>query len=160
MDLAKHEQNSELQLECAWRITDWSAEHSLIQSLICKSETPYLPLLATSTTNSTNATAITTTNPRIKMFEAFLTLTQLPENAEKKNDLMKLCDEGIQLALRSWMSLPLNLSNAHLHLLHTFQQFVEIQEAARIYVGVGGQHMHNRLQIVSELKGTCTHLNG
>ena len=68
------------------------------------------------------------------------------------SELQRSCDEGIQLALSKWHSLPENARAAQLPLLHTFQQFVELQEASSIYAS--NSNMPNRLQAIQELKGT------
>lgn len=33
MDLAKHDNNCDLQLECSWRICDWGVEHDSLQQV-------------------------------------------------------------------------------------------------------------------------------
>lgn len=97
------------------------------------------------------------TNPRHKIFESFLVLTQLQENGDKLTELQRACNEGTNLALRSWFLLPDTITTSHLHILHTFQQFVEINEASKIYIGVGNvgnSNMANKMQMVQEMKGT------
>eukprot|EP00158_Paraphelidium_tribonemae_P010007 Partr_v1_DN29030_c0_g2_i1_m58788 putative Transformation transcription domain-associated protein len=131
-DLAKHDSNVNLQLECAWRITDWTSEKESLQHAVS--------LVADNP------------SPRQKVFEAFLILSQLHEHTEKVTELQKTCDEGIQLALKQWHSLPANVGQSHLNLLHIFQQFVELQEASSIYST--NTSAPNRLSAIQELKGT------
>jgi transformation/transcription domain-associated protein len=134
-DLARHDNNIELQLDCAWRLNDWSADREGLQNalMIVGSDQP---------------------TPRHKVFEAFLALTQVQENVQQLGDLQSVCDSGIQLTLRHWFNLPRVVGAAHLPLLAQFQQFVELQEASHIYVGVSPAGMQNRIQAVQELKGT------
>lgn len=130
MDLAKHDDNVDLQLECSWRVSDWNAEkETLGQHLTFISDHP---------------------TPRHKVFEAFFNLTQIQESPEKHNHVQKLCDEGIQLLLTQWHRLPSLVYKSHIPHLHLFQQFVEIQEASQIYTGLA----NNKMQLVQELKGT------
>ena len=130
-DLAKHDNNVELQLECSWRITDWYNEKESLQHAIA--------LISDNPT------------PRHKVFEAFLGLSQLQDQPDKLSEITKICDDGIQLSLRRWHSLPRLVSQSHMPTLHMFQQFVELQEASHIYIGLMPA---TRLQSANELKGT------
>ncbi|TPX51638.1 hypothetical protein SeMB42_g00090 [Synchytrium endobioticum] len=133
VDLAKHEQMPDLMLEAAWRFSDWSAERQQLAQ--------YLPALVDQPT------------PRRKIFEAFLALTRLSDGQERAQELSKACDEGAQLALRKWYSLPEHVSTAHVPLLHTFQQLVELHEALGIHTNLS-QTMASNLETKSqELKG-------
>ena len=58
------------------------------------------------------------------------------QEKETLQDLSRLCDEGIQLALRKWHGLPERFANAHIPLLHTFQQYVEFMEASQVYASL------------------------
>ncbi|KAI8806472.1 hypothetical protein BJ742DRAFT_680099, partial [Cladochytrium replicatum] len=110
-DLAKHDGNTELLVECAWRIGDWEAEReSLISSLASVSEVP---------------------TPRKKVFEAFLAL-----GSGSDTNFEKAVHDGIQLSLKRWIALPTYVMNAHIPLLHFFQQFLELTEAATIRANV------------------------
>jgi transformation/transcription domain-associated protein len=64
--------------------------------------------------------------------------------------------DGIQLTLKRWHSLPSLVTNSHIQILHVFQQFVELQEASHIYLGVAptGSQTKNKIQAMQELKGT------
>lgn len=93
---------------------------------------------------------------RNKVYEAFMTLCQIQESADKLTDLRRICDDGIQLALRQWHGMPTIVSQSHTPILHIFQQYVELQEASHIYLGVApANSMPNKIQSMqSELKGT------
>ncbi|KAI8925789.1 hypothetical protein BC831DRAFT_256646 [Entophlyctis helioformis] len=107
-DLAKHDSNPELLLECAWRLSDWTSEREpLALQLQNISEPP---------------------TARKKMFQAFLAL----QNPDMSSDFQRLCDDGIQLVLQRWFALPDIVSSSHVATFHSFQQFVELQEAAQI----------------------------
>ncbi|KAJ3410576.1 hypothetical protein HDV05_003644 [Chytridiales sp. JEL 0842] len=98
-DVAKHEGNSELLLECAWRLSDWISDREFLETTI---------------------------------FESFIALQKAHDNNGDKTDFRIQCEEGMQLALKAWNSLPFIVSNAHIQVLHAFQQFVELQEAGQI----------------------------
>ena len=94
--------------------------------------------------------------PRKRVFEAlaFLVKSQMgqPVNGQ---DFQRICDEGIQYSLRKWYHLPEIVSDAHIPLLHVFQQFVELQEAAKyIFVSLATTNAVNLDQRSQELKGT------
>lgn len=114
--LARNEGNKELFLECAWRLSDWSAERATLEENI-ESMSP-------------------TPTPRRRVFEAFLTLLKGMAGKsldERRREFVSLCDAGIQLSLRKWFYLPEYVSQAHVPLLHVFQQFVELSEAQQIF---------------------------
>lgn len=134
MDLAKHENNIGLQLESSWRITDWNADREDLQHLVSIVSDP--------------------PTPRTKTYEAFLALSNIEENSDKISELQRVCDEGLQCSLRKWVSMPSIVSQSHVPLLHTFQQYVELQEASHIYLSVGLANVQSRVQAVQELKGT------
>jgi transformation/transcription domain-associated protein len=142
-DLAKHENNIELQLECSWRVTDWNSERESLESSVLMYENNIV--------SPTNGNSV-----RLKSFQAFLTLSQLQESADKMPDLQKIIDEGIQACLVKWHSLPRIVGKSHVNVLHSFQQFVELQEASHIYLGVNTNtnNPNSRVQVMQELKGT------
>ncbi|ORY29461.1 hypothetical protein BCR33DRAFT_724710 [Rhizoclosmatium globosum] len=134
LDLAKHEGNTEMVLESAWRLSDWFQERESLQ----------LSLKALPDTKS----------PRKKIFEALLSLLKSQEaGSPDRENFKRLCDEGIQLVLQNWFSLPTIVSNAHIPLLHTFQVFVELQEAAQIQENLLATNVTNIEQKSQELKG-------
>ena len=109
-ELAKHEGNAELLLECAWRLSDWEKERETIDHAL------------------KNMGTVPT--PRKRVFDAYMALVRTNED---KVPFVRICDDGIQLALRKWFYLPDTVTDAHVPLLQVFQQFVELQEAAQIY---------------------------
>lgn len=112
-ELAKHEGFSDLLLECGWRVADWNTDRE--------------------TLDQTVKSVMDVPTPRRQVFETFLCLQGYGQEKETLHDLSKLCDEGIQLALRKWHGLPTRFNNAHIPLLHTFQQYVEFMEASQVY---------------------------
>lgn len=112
-DLAKHDNNVHLLLECSWRLSDWTAERELLeQSLQQVADNP---------------------TPRDKVFEAFLSLIKSQTNDDRPTDFTRICEEGVQISLRKWHALPPIVAQSHIPLLQNFQQFLEMQEASQIF---------------------------
>ncbi|KAI9481535.1 MAG: hypothetical protein EXX96DRAFT_217391 [Benjaminiella poitrasii] len=131
-DLAKHDNNTGLLLECSWRLSDWTAERELLeQSLQQLSDTPV---------------------PRQKVFEGFLALIKSQTNEDKLPEFMRVCEEGVQLALRKWHSLPVVVTQSHLPLLQTFQQYLELSEASQIFNSLSNTDAQNLDQRSAELR--------
>ncbi|KAL6601053.1 hypothetical protein U3516DRAFT_602921 [Neocallimastix sp. 'constans'] len=132
-DLAKHEGNTDLLLECAWRVSDWDSESEYLQKAIdVYSDIPVA---------------------RRKIFEAFLLLNQSQENNNKIEEFKKVYDEGVQLTLKKWHMLPEVVSYSHINLLHMFQQFVELNEANQIKINLNNTKVENIEKKSEELKG-------
>ncbi len=113
-DLARHEGNHDLLLECAWRLSDWgSADREMIERTL--------------------SAVSDVATPRRKVFEAYTALIKAHTGQEKPADFLRVLDEAIQLAIRKWVSFPKQLSAAHIPLLQLFQQYVELQEAASVF---------------------------
>lgn len=113
-DLARHEGNHDLLLECAWRLSDWgSNDREMIE-------------------RSLEAVADVAT-PRRKVFEAYTALIKAHTGQDQPADFLRVLDEAIQLSIRKWVSLPSQQSAAHTPLLQLFQQYVELQEAAGVF---------------------------
>ncbi|CAG8494971.1 1279_t:CDS:10 [Ambispora gerdemannii] len=114
-DFAKNEGNTELLLECAWRLSDWTEERDFLdQAINSLSDKP---------------------TPRNKVFEAFMSLVK----AQQTNDFSefkKIAEESLQLSLRRWHSLPEIVSQCHIPILQIFQQFVELEEATKMCTGL------------------------
>ncbi|KAK9457474.1 hypothetical protein V1511DRAFT_170812 [Dipodascopsis uninucleata] len=123
-ELAKHEGFTDLLLECAWRMADWAAEKDpLEQSIKSIMDVP---------------------TPRRYIFEAFMYLQKFSQKPDgPTSELSKCCDEGIQLTLRKWHSLPKIITNAHIPLLQAFQQFVELLEASQLYKNLATTDVNN-----------------
>ncbi|CAO3646140.1 unnamed protein product [Cunninghamella echinulata] len=131
-DLAKHDGNTNLLLECAWRLSDWTAERELLeQSLKQAADLP---------------------TPRHKVFEAFLSLIKSQTNESGHPEFTRICEEGVQLSLKNWHSLPPIVSQSHLPLLETFQQYLELQEASQIFTSLMGTTAQNLEQRSAELR--------
>ncbi|KAK6460742.1 hypothetical protein DFJ63DRAFT_239628 [Scheffersomyces coipomensis] len=131
-DLARHEGFSDLLLECGWRVADWFNDRETIDQTV------------------KNVMDVPT--PRRQVFETFLCLQGFAKEKETLQDLSRLCDEGIQLALRKWHGLPQRFNNAHIPLLHTFQQYVEFMEASQVYASLQTTNAQNLDVKSQELK--------
>ncbi|ORX76848.1 FAT-domain-containing protein [Anaeromyces robustus] len=131
-DLAKHEGNTDLLLECAWRVSDWDSESEFLQKAInVYSDIPIA---------------------RRKIFEAFLLLNQSQDEG-KMEEFKKVYDEGVQLTLKKWHMLPEVVSYSHINLLHIFQQFIELNEANQIRINLNNTNIDNIEKKSDELKG-------
>ncbi|RCI06399.1 hypothetical protein CU098_004433, partial [Rhizopus stolonifer] len=131
-DLAKHDNNTSLLLECAWRLSDWTAERELLEQSL--HQTMDLPL------------------PRQKVFEGFLSLIKSQTSQDKLPEFTRICEEGVQLALRKWHSLPPVVTQSHLPLLQTFQQYLELSEASQIFKSLSSTNAQNLDQRSAELR--------
>ncbi|CCK69614.1 histone acetyltransferase TRA1 KNAG_0C05130 [Huiozyma naganishii CBS 8797] len=115
-ELAKHEGFTDLLLECGWRVADWHSDReALEQSVKSLMDVP---------------------TPRRQMFETFLALQNFADTGKGDQDVRRLCDEGIQLSLHKWISLPQRYTPAHKWLLHGFQQYLEFLEATHVYTNL------------------------
>lgn len=113
-ELARVDQDADLLLECAWRLSDWgSADREMIDANIAR--------------------VLDVPTPRRKTFEAFTALLKAHIAKEAPNDFLRQVDEAQQVTLRKWVSLPSQITAAHLPLLQMFQQTVELQEAAQVF---------------------------
>lgn len=131
-ELAKHEGFSDLLLECGWRVADWNADRETLEQTV--------------------KSVMDVPTPRRQVFETFLCLQGFGQEKETLPELSKMCDEGIQLALRKWHSLPQRFGNAHIPLLHTFQQYVEFMEASQVYSSLVSTNAQNLDVKSQELK--------
>ncbi|KAI0464209.1 hypothetical protein LJB42_001813 [Komagataella kurtzmanii] len=112
-ELAKHEGFTDLLLECGWRGADWIADREPLEQSV--------------------KTVMDIPTPRRQIFQTFLALQGFSQQKDTLQDVSRLCDEGIQLTLRKWNALPQRVTRAHIGLLHTFQQYVELMEASQVY---------------------------
>ena len=131
-DLAKQEGYSDLLLECAWRISDWTTDREPLEASI--------------------KSLMDVPTPRRYTFEAFMALQKTQAKLDTMQDFHKICDEGMQLSLRKWHQLPEAVSAAHIPLLQSFQQYVELQEASQVYVSLANTHAQNLEAKSHELK--------
>ncbi|CAI6565895.1 BBF_HP2_G0024530.mRNA.1.CDS.1 [Saccharomyces cerevisiae] len=131
-ELAKHEGFTDLLLECGWRVADWNSDRdALEQSVKSVMDVP---------------------TPRRQMFKTFLALQNFAESRKGDQEVRKLCDEGIQLSLIKWVSLPIRYTPAHKWLLHGFQQYMEFLEAAQIYANLHTTTVQNLDSKAQEIK--------
>lgn len=122
-ELAKHEGFTDLLLECGWRVADWSADReALEQSVKSVMDVP---------------------TPRRQMFETFLALQNFADTRKGDQEVRRFCDEGIQLSLHKWASLPERYTPAHKWLLHGFQQYIEFLEATQVYANLHSTTVQN-----------------
>ena len=131
-DLAKLENNQDLALECAWRLSDWTAERESLERSL-----ESLQVMST---------------PRRKVFEAYLALLKSQAAPDKPSDFGRICDEAIQLTLYKWFTLPVHVSQAHVPLLQIFQQFVELQEVSTVFASLAHTNATNLNHRSAELK--------
>lgn len=131
-DLARLEHNDDLALECAWRLSDWTAERESLERSL-----EGLQVMST---------------PRRKVFEAYLALLKSQAAPDKPSDFGRICDEAIQLTLYKWYTLPAHVSQAHVPLLQIFQQFVELQEVSTVFASLAHTNATNLNHRSIELK--------
>ncbi|KAG8428836.1 transcription-associated protein 1 [Metarhizium acridum] len=83
-DFAKHENFQDLLLECAWRNTEmWQdAQHREALDNVIKG-------------------VMDAPTPRRAFFQAFMSLLKFHNQQEGGNDFARVCDEAIQLSIRS-----------------------------------------------------------
>ncbi|QSL64955.1 hypothetical protein MERGE_002259 [Pneumocystis wakefieldiae] len=131
-DLAKQESYSDLLLECAWRVTDWTSNREALEASI--------------------KSLMDIPTPRRYIFEAFTILQKTQAKLESIQEFIRVCDEGMQLSLRKWYQLPVIVSNSHIPLLQNFQQYVELHEASQIYASLSSTNAQNLEAKSQELK--------
>ncbi|CEP07551.1 hypothetical protein [Parasitella parasitica] len=131
-DLAKHDNNTNLLLECAWRLSDWTAEREALEQSLHQLADFSIP--------------------RQKIFEGFLTLIKSQTSQDKLPEFTRICEEGVQLSLRQWHALPPVVTQSHLPLLQTFQQYLELSEASQIFKSLSSTTAQNLDQRSAELR--------
>lgn len=131
-DLAKQEGYSDLLLECAWRISDWTSDRDPLEASI--------------------KSLMDVPTPRRYTFEAFMALQKTQAKLDSLQEFQRICDEGMQLSLRKWHQLPDTICQTHIPLLQSFQQYVELQEASQIYGSLASTHAQNLEAKSHELK--------
>lgn len=134
-DFAKHENFNDLLLEATWRnLENWQEESnreqldSLIKSV---SDAP---------------------TPRRTFFQSFMSLLKFHSKQEGAQDFSNVCDEAIQLSIRKWHQLPKRITNAHIPILQTFQQLVELHDASVICSSLTDTNERNLDTKSAELK--------
>jgi transformation/transcription domain-associated protein len=137
-DLARAENNHDLLLECAWRLSDWGS-------------------VDRETIESTLAAVSDVATPRRKVFEAYTCLIKAQGSLERSSEFSRTLDDAFQLSIRKWVSLPKAVTMAHVPLLQLFQQFVELQEAQSVFESLAqtnAANLENRVTV--DLKGIFT----
>ena len=125
-DIANKENYSDLLLECAWRMSEWTQDRDMLE-------------------NHVNSLMEFPT-PRRQVFSAYIALQkQSPE-------FPKLVEEGTQLSLKKWYSLPPIVTQAHTPLFGIFQQYVELGEAREIFASLQSTNAQNLDTKSAELK--------
>jgi len=112
-EFAKHENLNDLFLEAKWRDVDMWAnqnERDMLETLVRGvSDAP---------------------TPRKMYFSSFISLMKLFNKTEAPQDFAKTCDDSVQLSLRQWHKLPVNMTQAHVSILQNFQLIVELHDAS------------------------------
>jgi transformation/transcription domain-associated protein len=137
-ELARTDNDADLLLECAWRISDWgSSDREMIEASINR------------------LTDIPT--PRRKTFEAYSALLKAHSAREPPNEFLRILDETQQVTLRKWISLPAHTTAAHLPLLQMFQQCVELNEASQVFDSLQQTNQPNlEMRATTDLKPIFT----
>ncbi|KAG0682333.1 transcription-associated protein 1 [Kluyveromyces marxianus] len=131
-ELAKHEGFTDLLLECGWRVAEWNADREALEHSV--------------------KSVMDVPTPRRQIFETFLALQQFGETKKGDQEVRRLCDEGIQLSLKKWSTMPKRFTPAHKALLHTFQQYMEFLEATQIYANLATTTVQNLDTKAQEIK--------
>ncbi|KAJ3171894.1 hypothetical protein HDU87_008212 [Geranomyces variabilis] len=134
-DLAKSESNAELFLECAWRLSDWMSDRETLQL---------------------SFESLHDLNPKRKLYQAFMYLVRQHEGPHIQVEFQKTCEEGVQNTLKQWYALPHQAIGAHVELLHSFQQFVELTEGSQIQAILGTTTALNIVEKTQEMKGVLS----
>ena len=134
-EFAKHENFNDLLLESSWRnIELWNGQDNL-ESL-----------------NSIIKAVSDAPTPRRTFFQAFMSLLKYHEKAESPQEFNRVCDESIQLSIRKWHQLPRRITHAHVPILQSFQQLVELHDAQVICTSLSQTNQANLDQKSQELK--------
>jgi transformation/transcription domain-associated protein len=95
----------ELILESSWRLSDWKTLKSMFTKYTL------------------------TEAPHRKLYQIYIAIT---DKKLQDREMERLCEQGVQVSLREWQTLPSFISNAHTPLLQRFQRLVELQESAQM----------------------------
>ncbi|KAI9886978.1 MAG: hypothetical protein M1823_001194 [Watsoniomyces obsoletus] len=154
-EFAKHENFNDLLLECAWRTMDlW---HGADQR-------EWLDLLIKGLMDAPT--------PRRAFFQAFMSLLKVHaksdairltqgqelraedelERRQAVQDFNRNVDEAVQLSIHKWHQLPPTNINAHIPLLHNFQELVELHDASLMCTSLAQTTQQNLDNKSQELK--------
>lgn len=128
-EVAKSENFIDLMLESGWRIANWIDSKDMFEQYL-KGALP---------------------TPRNQVFKSLISLQGVILQQQYITEVSKSCEEGIELAISKWITLPERPTNAHKPLLHAFQQYVEYREAAKIYGSIMTTNVQNSDVKISEL---------
>jgi phosphatidylinositol kinase/protein kinase (PI-3 family) len=103
--LSRSAMHVELLHECLWRVPDWNGMKDWLNK----------PMLLDSN------------SPQLKLYHMYVALQD-----NKLTEVEQLSGQAVQLVLKQWVSLPDTGIHTFIPLLEIFQQFVELQESAKI----------------------------
>ncbi|CAO3646013.1 unnamed protein product [Mucor fragilis] len=132
-DLSKHDGNTKLWLDCAWRLSDWAADRESLEQSVAQ-------------------LASAAPTPRQKAMEAYLALIKSQTTDDRLQEFTRICEQGVQLSLQQWYALPRIVSQSHLPLLHVFQQYLELHEASQVFASLVSTNVQNLEQRSNELR--------
>ena len=95
----------ELLHECLWRVPDWNGMKEVMS----------------------NSGLLDAHSPQLKLYHMYVALQD-----NKLTEVEQLSGQAVQLVLKQWVSLPDTGIHTFMPLLEIFQQFVELQESAKI----------------------------
>ena len=133
-ELARIDNDADLLLDCAWRLSDWgTGDREMIEANIER--------------------VVEVPTPRRKLYEAFAALLGAHLAREPPNEFVRILDEAQQVTLRKWVTLPAQITAAHLPLLQMFQQCVELGEAAQVFDSLSMTTLSNlEMRVNTDLK--------
>lgn len=131
-DIAHDEAYTDLMVECAWRTANWNVDRPSIESSL-------KGLLETPT-------------PRRQLLETFVASQKQFKSNQNDYEVKKMIEDGVQICLAKWETLPPRVSDSHIPLLHLFQEFTEMTELQMIYRPLFETNQSNIDQKSSEIK--------
>ena len=134
-DFAKVDNLNDLYLDAIWRQFDrWTTPDQLKQL------------------NAVVKSVADAPTPRRMFFQSFMSLLNYHNNQETQQSFQRICDESTQLSIRKWHQLPKHITNAHIPILQSFQQLVELHDASVISQSLNSTTVTNLEQKAPELK--------
>ena len=103
--LSRSAMHVELLHECLWRVPDWGGMKELLNK----------------------RGLLDAQSPQLKLYSMYVALQD-----NKLTEVEQLSGQAVQLVLKHWVSLPDTGIHTFMPLLEIFQQFVELQESAKI----------------------------
>ncbi|CAO3698502.1 unnamed protein product [Rhizopus microsporus] len=131
-DLSKHDNNPKLLLDSAWRLSNWTVDRELLEQTVSQVKDSSTPLM--------------------KVYEAFLALIKSQTTDDRLAEFTRVYEEGIQISLKQWYTLPRVVSQSHVSLLQIFQQYLELREASQIFNNLANTNAQNLEQRSNELR--------